>query len=85
MGEAARKNLRGGSKKGRGVGAGRSNKEREVESLIASAMGPCAGIMCGAGEEAITLDLKRMTVQETEEERGNDLGLVEKISQEEGS
>lgn len=39
-GEAARRNLRGGSENLRG-GGGRSNKEREVESLIASAKGPC--------------------------------------------
>lgn len=37
-------------------GGGRS--KREVESLIASAMGPCAGIVCGAGEEALSLDLR---------------------------
>lgn len=36
-------------------GGGRSNKEREVESLIAYAMGPCAGIVCEASEEALTL------------------------------
>lgn len=59
-GEAAGKNL-GGEEVRRGedlIGGGRSNKEREVESLIASAMGPCAGIVCGAGEEALSLDLR---------------------------
>lgn len=50
----------GGSQNGREDlrGVGRSNKEREVKSLIASAIGPCAGIECGAGEEALTLDLR---------------------------
>lgn len=39
-------------------GGGRTIEEREVESLIASEMEPCAGIVCRATEEAFTLDLR---------------------------
>lgn len=39
-------------------GGGRTIEEREVESLIASVMEPCAGIVCRATEEAFTLDLR---------------------------
>lgn len=42
----------------RGGGGGRSNKEEVVKSLIASAIGPCTGIRCAAGDEALALDLR---------------------------
>lgn len=39
-------------------GGGRSNKEEEVKSLIASAVGPCSGILCAAGDDTLALDLR---------------------------
>lgn len=41
-----------------GRGGRRSNKEAEVKSLIASALGLCTGIWCAAGDEAFVLDLR---------------------------